>query len=141
MPKTFDRKKLHAYAGRYGSTSGKALAVNVRGRTITGDIKNFGSGEGVTVNLRLPEGYYQGAWSERRQVLGVGIAALALADAAAALYLRFKRRQNLVCPVMFHPPEGFDPLQVNTIDNQGSGHDSRRACHAAISGKCRLFEN
>jgi len=118
MPKAFDSQNVHFYAGAYGATSSDLVAWQVSGSTITGQTtRALNANEGITLNLRLPEGYYTGA---RTGQMGLPIAASGPVIALIAglvLYLVLGKKKPLVEPVAFHPPHDFTPAEVGYIDD------------------------
>lgn len=119
MPKKFDQNKLHAYTGKYGQTTANNLKLKTEGHIINGNIQNLAAKEGVTVNLKLPEGYYKNEWSLQQYALKVIIAALICLTIGVIIYFFLGRNHKPVVPIMFYAPHDFDPLQISTIYHNG----------------------
>lgn len=116
LPKKFSAKKLHFYSGGYGSTGSTHVYYHISGKTLTGRVdRGLSASQTLTINLRLPEGYFVGARKPSDRVpLAAGAAIIALI-AAVILFWRYGRDEKPVMPVFFNAPRGFDPAQVGTI--------------------------
>jgi uncharacterized membrane protein YgcG len=116
LPKNFSAEKLHFYSGEYGSTASAQVSYRVDGQTITGQVNGgLNANQTLTINLRLPEGYFVSARKPGDRVpLAAGAAIIALI-AAVILFWRYGRDEKPVMPVFFNAPHGFDPAQVGTI--------------------------
>lgn len=116
LPKKFSAKKLHFYSGGYGSTDSVRVYYRINGKTITGQVNGgLNANQTLTINLRLPEGYFIGARKPSDRVpLAAGVAIIALI-AAVILFWHYGRDEKPVMPVFFNAPHGFDPAQVGTI--------------------------
>ena len=114
MPKGFDQNKLHFTAGSYGSTDGSPVDYSVNGNTITGKTTAIlGPGQGLTVRLVLPDGYF----TVEKPSLGLGLIALfgAFLAASFVLFFLFGRDQRVYAPVEVAPPEGITPADAGYI--------------------------
>lgn len=116
LPKKFSAKNLHFYSGNYGSIDAVRVSYRINGKTITGRMDGgLSANQTLTINLRLPKGYFVGARKPGDRVpLAAGAAAAALI-AAVILFWRYGRDEKPVMPVFFNAPHGFDPAQVGTI--------------------------
>lgn len=116
LPKSADLNGLEVYSGSYGTTTNALASVRGEGLTITGSAtRALAPGEGITLRLRLPEGYFS-------QVKGFNTAPalmMALVGAALAAFVLFKRisakKQQIVDTVEFYPPEGITSADAGII--------------------------
>ncbi|MEG2650763.1 MAG: DUF2207 domain-containing protein [Eubacterium sp.] len=116
MPKAFDASQLNVYAGEYGAIDAGTVTTSVNGNTITGQsTKALATGEGITVNLRLPEGYFVGVWTGTEGLPFLyGTCAICLI-AGILLFFILGRNPKPVEVVNFYPPHDFTPPQIGTI--------------------------
>ncbi|MEL4106894.1 DUF2207 domain-containing protein [Oscillospiraceae bacterium WX1] len=117
LPKSFDPATLGFSTGTYG-TSGydtASLTYQVVGNTITGEVSRpLASGQGVTMRLELPQGYFAIPYQGGPDVaLLVGIAVLVLL--AFVLFLLYGRDSKVVKTVEFYAPDGLTPAEVGYI--------------------------
>ncbi|MDO4288869.1 MAG: DUF2207 domain-containing protein, partial [Eubacterium sp.] len=116
MPKDFDASTLEFLTGEYGSVDTGKVSYTVDGNTIYATVNGaLAQGEGITVNLRLPQGYFSeiptgNYW----KVLMVGAAVICVI-AAALLWTKFGRDDKPLEPVTFYPPDNLTPAQIGTI--------------------------
>lgn len=120
MPKEFEEKNLGMSWGRYGSEQHKELYYTLEGNTIHGKLSEdvvLGYGQGVTVRLLLPEGYFERSgkipWFAYSAiflaVLGMGLAYL--------LWWLYGRDDPVVETVEFHAPEGLNSVDLAFVYN------------------------
>lgn len=116
MPQPIDPDQLHFYLGHYGEADATGVEYTVDGNTVVGYIPDgLYQDSTITINLRLPEGYYKGArpipngLPMALSAGGIGLIAVLL------LSLLLGRRRTLLSPVMFYPPNNFDSALVGTI--------------------------
>lgn len=116
MPKEFDPDMAEIIAGKYGQADMEAVSWTVNGTTITANTTRIlDAGEGATLNIILPEGYFVGEkttdWMEWLMMFII-IAAPLL---SIVLWLRFGRDPQVVRTVEFYPPEGVNPAELGYI--------------------------
>lgn len=116
MPKAFDPDMVEFIAGEYGQADMDAVDWAVDGTTITaGTTRILNTGEGATLNVILPEGYFAGemttAWMWWLMMLII-IAAPLL---SILLWFRFGKDPKVVRTVEFYPPEGVSPAELGYI--------------------------
>lgn len=123
MPKDFDASKIAFQLGETGSGYNEGVEYKVNGNVVTGSVtREVGNGEGVSVRIELPQGYYVGA---RMPVDYSGIAfiaAIACLGVAALFVVLFARPQKPVIPVEFYAPEGMTSADVGFVVD-GSADD------------------
>lgn len=110
-----------ATTGYYGSA--RQVPVSVRETSdsyvISGSISNLRTGQGVTVRLELPDGWYEGArepWDFTVDASGIAIyVCCILLFIANILWSRYGRDQKPVITAQFNPPEGFSPMVVGFL--------------------------
>lgn len=116
MPKAFDKSKVHLYAGTYGATDNAYFNVSVSGKTITAQsTKALPANSGATLNVRLPEGYFVGARTNRPILIAFFLISAALIAAAFWFYLRADHITPIPEVISFHPPKGFSPATVGYV--------------------------
>ena len=116
MPKAFDPSMVEFIAGDYGRADMGAVEWSVSGTTIKADTtRMLNAGEGVTVNVILPEGYFAGektmAWMQWLMMLIIVVAPLL----SLLLWFRFGRDPRVVRTVEFYAPEGVSPAELGYI--------------------------
>ncbi len=126
MPKEFDSSLISFTSGSYGSVDNDDVYYDVEGNVITGNIKrNLGQdyvlsrGEGLTVRLELPEGYFQG---ERHVfdptfiiIHGLLIFFLALVIVSIILFKKFSYRKKDLLVVEYAVPDNLSPAEVGYL--------------------------
>ncbi|MDD6275865.1 MAG: DUF2207 domain-containing protein, partial [Clostridia bacterium] len=116
MPKEFDASKVEILSGEYGSVDSSAFTLKVQGNTITA-VSNgaLRQGEGATVNITLPEGYFVGE-SSLESLWALVFAIMIIAFAAIFLMWFFVGRDKPVVPVInFYPPDGMTSAEIGYI--------------------------
>lgn len=117
MPKEFDKTKLGFSSGyKYSSDSSK-VEYKVDGNIIKGNVKNALSyGQGLTVRLTLPEGYFVGAsnnldyWAITKIIIS-----FAFVITACALWQRNGKDDRVIDTLEFYPPEGFNSADIGFL--------------------------
>lgn len=118
MPKTFDPEGLWFFFGAYGSTAASGVTYTVEGTGITGMLDtSLGPGEGLTVQMDLPQGYFEVTppfpWSVLIFAASAGFALLGL-----ILYLLYGRDPHLVIAAEYYPPHEIASAEAGyIIDN------------------------
>ena len=111
MPKPFDKAQLGFSSGRSGSANTSNIDFDVAGNTITGSVTNtLSSGEGLTVRLTLPEGYF----SKRIDWYSIFVIILCLAFVLIAykIWAKYGKDDPVIETVEFYPPEGFNSAEI-----------------------------
>lgn len=116
MPKKFNPDMAEFVAGKYGQADMDAVNWSVNGTTITANTTRIlDTGEGVTLNVILPEGYFVGEkttdWMQWLMMFII-IAAPLL---SVVLWFLFGRDPQVVRTVEFYPPEGVTPAELGYI--------------------------
>lgn len=117
MPKEFDASKLGFSAGSYGSTNSDNIIYNVDGNIITGSYESvLDEGEGLTIRLELPEGYFEGAESTVDK-LNYILYSLPIIFVLVSLFLwkKYGKDDEVIETVEFYPPEGYNSLEVGFL--------------------------
>ncbi len=113
MQKEFDGEKVWAYKGSYGYSD--AAEFEVIGNTVSITEENLSAGEGITLQIDLPEGYFAGAASTDYVNVIMYAAILISVIVAAMLFYFFGRDPKIVQTVEFYPPEGITPAEAGYI--------------------------
>jgi uncharacterized membrane protein YgcG len=114
MPDEFNPDTLGFSLGFEGASGydPEALRFSVTGNTISGDVlRQMRPYEGLTVSMRLPQGYFKVADPRIPDWMLMGFIAL-LAAGAVALFLLFGRDEKPVNTVEFGPPDGMTPAEL-----------------------------
>ncbi len=114
MPKEFDASKLGFSYGEKGSTQNEGIKYEVNGNIIKGSLNtHLMPGEGLTVRLELPEGYFVNASSNFDLYM---ICALVLPIVfliiSFLLWKKFGHDDQVVETVEFYPPQGLNSAEV-----------------------------
>lgn len=117
MPKEFDASKLGFSYGTEGSTNNEEITYEVNGNIIKGSLNtHLMPGEGLTVRLELPEGYFVNASSNFDLYM---ICALVLPIVfliiSFLLWKKFGKDDQVVETVEFYPPQGFNSAEVGFL--------------------------
>lgn len=125
MPKSFDKSKLGFSTGYSYSTNSSNVTYNVVGNTIKGSVNTkLYSGQGVTVRLTLPEGYFVGASSNFDYAMLLKIAvSIICVIIAYSIWSKYGRDEMVVDTVEFYPPDGLNSADVAFIYN---GHSEQK---------------
>ncbi len=115
MPDSFEEKNLGMTYGSYGTENPDGLYYRIDGNTIYGELDSsvtLSPGEGVTVRLLLPEGYFEKSsdvpWN-LYLTIAIGIVAIVT---AFVLWWIFGRDDVVVDTVEFHAPDGMNSLEL-----------------------------
>ncbi|WP_195268190.1 DUF2207 domain-containing protein [Eubacterium sp. 1001713B170207_170306_E7] len=124
MPKEFDASKVEFITGSYGGTVTDAVSFTVDGNTIHGTLNQpLQPNEGVTLNIRLPQGYFVGMRTGNEWLPAVYIVSGLCLILAIILWFRYGRDQKPLEPVMFYAPDKLTPAQVGTIIDGKTGNE------------------
>ncbi|MCX7615646.1 MAG: DUF2207 domain-containing protein [Clostridiales bacterium] len=115
MPKNFDAKKVWFFSGAYGSSDKAPVQYSISGNTITGSLKGaLGPNEGLTLQVDLPEGYFEVPAPFPWQAFLIVAALLSLA-LSILLFLRYGKDERLIKTVEFYAPEGITSAEAGYI--------------------------
>ena len=113
MPKEFDKEKLGFSSGSFGSSNSKGVFHFVSGNKIIGyRYDTLNAGEGITVRLELPEGYFIGAGIEINPIYNI-FYILPFIGAIIAAYMWNKYGKD---KKTFIKPEYFPPKDTNSLE-------------------------
>jgi uncharacterized membrane protein YgcG len=115
MPKEFDPTQLWFYAGRLGQTGDAPVDYVIEGNTISGTLAGkLGPGEALTLQIDLPQGYFEPPkefdWKGLLINLAVGLDAAAL-----LLFLMFGLNRALDRSYDYSPPDAISPAEAGYI--------------------------
>ena len=113
FPKPVDPDAVQVYYGSYGSEEDATKVMDLtweeEGKTLTGVLRSrLAFGQGVTLYVSLPQGYYEGLRSMdsfRDSLFWRGLVLLTL---GGILFWILGRERTLTPPITFLPPEGLD---------------------------------
>ena len=114
MPKDFNSADAWMYMGEAG-VAGDYENFTVQNNEITASFENLAQGEGVTVLVTLPEGYFEGAANFDWAIPAAYGAAIIAAIIALLLFMAFGRDKPLVRTVEFYPPENLNPAEMGYV--------------------------
>lgn len=128
MPKEFDASLISFTSGSYGSIDNDDVYYNVEGNVITGNLKRnmysdyvLSRGEGLTVRLELPEGYFQGeriAFDPTFIIIhGLLLLFLFLVIISIILFKKFSYRKKDLLVVEYVAPDNLSPAEVGFLYN------------------------
>ena len=116
MPKTFDPNMVEFIAGDYGQADMEAVKWSADGTTITADTTRIlNAGEGVTLNVILPEGYFVGEKTTTWMLWLMMLIIIAAPLLSIVLWFLFGRDPRVVRTVEFYPPEDVSPAELGYI--------------------------
>lgn len=117
MPKSFDDSLIGVGLGSYGSDDVSGVYWEKDGLTLRGHtLRPMYGGEYLTVNIRLPEGYFVGAtdpqegWDMATYIV-TGLCVLL----ALLLWMAFGRDEQIFPTVEFYPPDGMTPAEAGYV--------------------------
>lgn len=117
LPDTFDASKLKMYFGEYGKTDA-FTTYNIVANTISGTINYIDSFNGLTLSITLPNNYFSNASEILSPVFYILFyASIVVGIIALILFLIKNKKDILVSPVEFYPPDGLNPVEVAQILN------------------------
>lgn len=115
MPKEFDGDQLGMSWGTYGSGRHDGLFYTMEGNTIHGQLSDditLAAGQGVTVRILLPEGYFERAETVPWAAFGAAFYSLLAMGAAFLLWYLYGRDDPVVETVEFHAPDGLNSVDL-----------------------------
>ena len=125
MPGAFMSEDMEFLTGAYGSTDTElvnwsvendVVVGNTLSQVITGEItRPLLAGEGVTLRILLPEGYFSGEKTNDWMLLWMLVLMVAAPVISLLLWFFFGRDPKVVRTVEFYPPEGSNSAEVGYI--------------------------
>ncbi|HWQ78882.1 MAG TPA: DUF2207 domain-containing protein [Anaerovoracaceae bacterium] len=116
MPKPFDPDMAEFIAGDYGRADMEAVDWSTDGTVMSADTTRIlDAGEGVTVNVILPEGYFVGERTDAWMWMLMMLIIIAAPLLSILLWFRFGRDPQVVRTVEFYPPEGVNSAELGYI--------------------------
>lgn len=105
------------YFGEYGKTDA-FTTYNIVANTISGTINYIDSFNGLTLSITLPNNYFSNANEILSPVFYILFyASIVVGIIALILFLIKNKKDILVSPVEFYPPDGLNPVEVAQILN------------------------
>ena len=127
LPKEADLSKAKVYSGSYGTASNEDNAVletGSDGKTITITAKDIPAHHGVTLQLELPQGYWEGAPEFGKISVGQMFLFVLGPVGAFLLWYLFGRDKHMVKTLEFYPPDDMTPGEVGyLIDGRADRQD------------------
>ena len=114
MPKSFDKSLLGFSSGFKGSIVSLNVNYSVDGNVISGTINNtLLAGQGLTVRLTLPDGYFVGAGLKWDMFcIGIMLISLIFVLIADRIWRKYGKDDEIVDTVEFYPPEGYNSAEI-----------------------------
>jgi len=114
MPEDFNQAGVAFFSGSLGSVEAP-VEYDVSNNVISGKLgKNLRPGEGLTIQLDLPEGYFEAPAGFPWQTSFI-VASIAAVLGSLILFLLYGRDRVLPKPVEFYPPDGITPAEAGYI--------------------------
>ncbi len=107
---------LEFYVGRLGESvsTDSRFSYSVNGNVVTGSCNNLRYGEAVTLYTDFEEGYFKVEKSLLADFVILGIAIFGVI-AIVLLYVKHKKKNDIVEVVQFKAPEGLSPVEAGYI--------------------------
>lgn len=118
FPKDIDKKDLHFYYGRYGSSrdAQEILRMEWDGRQVKGTLlEELPLGEGVTVYGEVGEGYFSRSHRIPPVGLILGAVSLLVLGITGGCFVFLGRDEKLISSVQFQPPVDLDSAAVGYV--------------------------
>lgn len=117
MPKEFDKNLLGFTSGSKGSTNTSNVYYDVDGNVINGHtLRNLNIGEGLTIRLTLPEGYFANAKSTTSPVVYLMIIVPVIClIITIMLWYKYGKDDEVIETVEFYPPEGYNSAEIGFL--------------------------
>ena len=127
LPKEADLSKAKVFSGSYGTASNEDNAVletGADGKTITVTASDIPAHHGITLQLELPQGYWEGA-PEFGRVSIVQMFLFVLGPVGAfLLWYLFGRDKHMVKTLEFYPPDDLTPGEIGyLVDGRADRQD------------------
>ncbi len=118
MPKDFDKSTLGFTTGVKGSNAYPSdLEYVVEGNKIIGTLKStLKAGEGLTIRLTLPDGYFVGA-SLNFDIYTICVIAFCIISILITflIWQKYGKNEEVIETVEFYPPEGLNSAEVGFL--------------------------
>lgn len=117
MPKAFDGSKVGFSRGPVGSRDSSGIDYQVEGNVISGSYNGvLNAGEGLTVRVELPEGYFVNARNKFDSFLMFSfLLPVLFALLSIVLWIRFGKDKKVIETVEFYPPDGFNSAEIGFL--------------------------
>lgn len=116
MPKKVRKADIQVACGSGGGTDSMIDWELEGGKTIIIRAnEQLPRGAGITIGIKLPEGYFTGEMTHRISDIIMMISAIAAAAAMMLLWFRFGRDPKTIQTVEFYPPEGITSADAGYI--------------------------
>jgi uncharacterized membrane protein YgcG len=118
LPKEADLSKAKVFSGSYGTASNEDNAVletGSDGKTITITAKDIPAHHGVTLQLELPQGYWQGAPEFGKISIFNMLMFLLGPVGAVILWYTYGRDKHMVKTLEFYPPDDLTPGEIGYL--------------------------
>ena len=115
MPKEFDENKLGMSYGYEGYTKTEGLRYSVIGNRIDGMLNRsimLQMGEGLTIRLELPEGYFVANQEVPWEAFGAILLGVMTIAASYILWSNYGKDDPVVETVQFYAPEGMNSVEA-----------------------------
>jgi len=115
----YAKGELKVYSGSFGDR-GNALDVKVHqtANTLSGEIDNIPSYQGITLYQQLSEGYYEGFTPHSPMPVFICLAITLLIVITLVIKLLFKKQPVVTKHIEFYPPEGMSSAEVGTLQDE-----------------------
>jgi len=149
MPKEFDAKLINFTVGDEGSTNGDGVEYKINDDfSITGTSKDLNTGQGLTMRIELPQGYFdkviprKADFADTLQKYSYVIFPLVLLI-GFAIWRIYGKSDPVVPVVEFYPPENATPADIGyIIDGEVDPKDiTSLLIYWADKGYMRIVEN
>ncbi len=118
LPKEADLSKVKVFSGTYGTDTnedGAVLDTGSDGKTITITAKDIPAHHGITMQLELPQGYWEGVPQfGKLSVANMFLFVLGPVGAVLLWYL-YGRDKHLVKTLEFYPPDDLTPGEIGYL--------------------------
>lgn len=124
MPKSFDESLLGFTTGTYGSTDYNVNYIvydnNIKGNTT----KTLMAGEGLTVRLTLPEGYFiEDNSIDILSILAI-IMSVSFVVISFGLWAKYGKDDKVIETVEFYPPDGYNSAEIGYMYHGSANTES-----------------
>ena len=127
LPKEADLSKAKVFSGSYGTASNEDNAVmetGADGKTITITAANIPAHHGITLQLELPQGYWEGAPEFGKVSIAQMFLFLLGPVGAFLLWFLFGRDKHMVKTLEFYPPDELTPGEIGyLVDGKADRQD------------------
>ena len=127
LPKEADLSKAKVFSGSYGTASNEDNAVmetGADGKTITITASDIPAHHGITLQLELPQGYWEGAPQFGKVSIAQMLLFLLGPVGAFLLWFLFGRDKDMVKTLEFYPPDDLTPGEIGyLVDGKADRQD------------------